>query len=222
MQKIFICGLVSLSCLTFGLSGVRAEEQSQVVALADVPAAAQQTMAAESGNGKGKLGDIEKVQDDDEVWYEATLTKGKGQHRTFSVAPDGKLLSYQVYLHEIPEAVRKAIRAQARAEKDKIGDINRVTYDGKVTYEVDLTKGDKEISFTVDEAGKLLYLEVTLEELPDAVQKGIRAKAGDAVIASIEKNTSDDDVGVAYDVDAKKGDKKISFSVDADGKLMED
>jgi hypothetical protein len=221
MRQILSCTLLSLTFLVGGLIASRAEEQSQVVAFADVPVAAQKTMAAESGNGKGKLGEIEKVTDDGETWYEATLTKPKSE-RSFSVAPDGKLISYQVFLHEIPEAARKAIRAQARVDKDKIGDINRVLEDGKVTYEVDLTKGDKEICFTVDDAGKLLFLEVTLEETPEAVQKGIRAKAGDAVIEKIEKNTSDADDEVAYDVDAKKDGKKVSFSVDAAGKVLEE
>ncbi len=139
MRKIFICGLVNLSFLALALSSVRAEEQSQVVALADLPAAVQQTMASESGNGKGRLGDIEKVSDDGETWYEATLIKGKGQQRNFSVAEDGKLQSYQVFLHEIPRR-RRARRsgAQARAEKDRIGEIDRVPDDGKLTYEVDL------------------------------------------------------------------------------------
>jgi hypothetical protein len=220
MRKIFICGLAGLS-FVFGVTALLAEEQSQVVAFADVPAAVQKTLLAESGNGKGKLGEIEKVTDDGETWYESSLVKPKNE-RSFSVATDGQLQSYQVYLHEIPEAARKAIRAQARAEKDRIGEIDRVMDDGKTTYEVNLTKGDKEISFTVDEAGKLLFIDVTLEETPAEVQKTIHTKAGDAVISSIEKNTSDDDGTVAYDVEAKKDGKKISFSVDADGKLMED
>jgi hypothetical protein len=220
MRKILIGSLMGLSFI-LGSMNVFAEEQSQTVSLAEVPAAVQRTMQAESGSGQGKLGEIEKVTDDGETWYEATLVKPKGE-RSFSVAADGKLQSYQVFLHELPEAARKAIRAQARAEKDRIGEIDRVIDDGKTTYEVDLAKGGKEISFTVDEAGKLLYIDVPIEETPDAVQKTIRAKVADAVISSIEKNTSDEGGEVAYDVEAKKDGKKISFSVDADGKLMDD
>ena len=46
--------------------------------------------------------------------------------RSFSVAPDGKLLSYQVFMREIPEAARKAIRKEVRENKDKLEDIYRV------------------------------------------------------------------------------------------------
>ena len=63
-------------------------------------------------------------------------------------------------------------------------------------------------------------MQMTLEETPAAVQKAIRA-AG-AVIKTIEKNTEDENGEVACDVDVEKGSgRKVSFSVDAEGKLIE-
>ena len=196
-------------------------EQSQVVKLDSVPAAAQKAILAETGNGKGRLGEIDQVRDGDETWYDVELIKGKVE-RSFSVAPDGKLLSWQVFMREIPEAARKAIHDQAQAAKGKLGDINRVLDEGKVTYEVELTRDGRELSFTVGEDGKLLDQDVALADTPEKVQKAIRAKTAGGVLTKIEKNTEDEDGEVSYDVEAEQGGKKITFSVDADGELLDD
>ncbi len=221
MRVNFKFALVTLMFALVGTALALAESQSQVVEFPAVPPPAQKTMLAESGDGNGKLGEIERVQEDGEIWYDATLRNGKVE-RSFSVAPDGKLLSYQVFMREIPEAARKAIRKEVRENKDNLEDIYRVVDEGKTTYEVDMTKGEREISFSVGEDGKLLTMQVTLEETPAAVQKAIRAQAAGAVIKTIEKNTGDEGGEVAYDVDVEKGGRKISFSVDAEGKLIED
>ena len=52
------------------------------------------------------------------------------------------------------------------------------------------------------------------------MQKAILAQAGGSVIKHIKKNTEDEDV--TYDVEAEKAGKKVSFSFDSDGKLLED
>jgi len=204
-----------------GLVCAMGEEKSVVVKLEDVPAAAQKFILSESGNGKGRLGEIDKVQDADETWYDAELIKGK-ERRSFSVSPEGKLLSWQVFMREIPEAARKAIREQVQSAKGKLGDINRVVDEGKTIYEAEMAKGEREISFTVAEDGRLLYLQVLISETPEKVQKAIRAKAVGCVVTKIEKNTEDEEGEVSYDVEAEQAGKKITFSVDADGELLED
>ena len=212
--------ILATACLWLLCAGaLRAEERE--VKLEQVPAAAQRTIQARVTDETGKITEIDLVTEDGETSYDVTLTKGK-QDRTFSVSPDGKLLSWQVFMPEIPEAARKAIREHVRNQKGKLGDIDRVMDDGKTAFDVTMTKGEKETSFSVSESGKLLTMEITLEEAPEVVQKTIRAKLGDSVIKTLEKNTEDEDGDVVYDVEATKGGKKISFSVDAGGKLVED
>jgi uncharacterized membrane protein YkoI len=205
-----------------GVMLVAAEEPSSTeVKLEQVPAAAQKTIQAHADSGEGKISEIDLVVDDGETSYDVTLVKGK-EERSFSVAPDGKMLSWQVFMNEIPEAARKTIRQHVRNLKAKLEEVDRVIDDGKTNYEVDLTKEGRDFSFTVAESGKLLFMDVTLEETPEAPQKAIRAQLGDGTITSIEKDMEDEDGSVVYDVEAKKGGKKISFSVDAGGKLVED
>ncbi|MDB6022032.1 MAG: hypothetical protein JWQ04_1889 [Pedosphaera sp.] len=197
-----------------------ATEQSQVVKLVEVPAAVQKTILAEAGRAKGELGDIEKTSDDGEIWYDVELTTGK-RTRSFSVALDGKLLTWQVFMNEIPVPARQAIHAQVRAANGKLGDIDRVVEEGVVTFDVTMNKDGKDISFSVSRDGKLLGLQVELTETPDAVQKTIRAQTIGGEIKKIEKNIDDEDGEITYDVAAKRAGKKISFSVDTNGKLVE-
>ncbi|MDB6020847.1 MAG: hypothetical protein JWQ04_704 [Pedosphaera sp.] len=220
MGTFFRSTLVAFGLLMAGMAVALATEQSQVVKLTEVPVAAQKTILAEAGRAKGELGDIEKTSDDDETWYDVELTTGK-RTRSFSVAPDGKLLTWQVFMNEIPVPARQAIHAQVQAAKGKLGDIDRVVEDGVVTFEVAMNKDGKEISFTISRDGKLLSLQVELTETPDAVQKTIRAQTVGGEIKKIEKNIDDEDGEITYGVEMKKAGKKISFSVDANGKLVE-
>jgi uncharacterized membrane protein YkoI len=219
MKQIFTWGLIALGCLLAGPAGAKDDELTEEIKLEQVPAAAQKTIRLKSEEGKGKIGDIEKVTEDGEVRYDATLVKGKVE-RNFSVSPDGKLLSWQVFMREIPEAARKKIREQSA--KAKLGDIDRVTDEGKVAYEATMTKDEREISFSVNEEGRLLTLEVALAETPAKVRAAIQQQAAGAVLKRIERNTEDEDGEVDYDVEAVKDGRKISFSVDAGGNLEND
>lgn len=213
--------LVASLFLLAGLTAAVAEEQSEIVKLKQVPPAVAATISSKTGEGKAKLGDIERVVEEGETRYDVEISKGKVE-RTFSVAPDGKILSWQVFMHEVRPPAQKTIRELVKAAQAKLGDIDRVEEEGKIVYEVTMTKDEREIAFSVSAQGKLLTIDITMAEAPAAVQKAILTQAAGSVVKQIERNTEDEDGDVAYDVEAEKAGKKVSFSVDSEGKLLED
>jgi hypothetical protein len=104
------------------------------VNLTDLPEVVQKAIKAQAEGGK--LGEIDKVEEDDEVTYEVGLTRD-GKDRDFSVDEEGALLSEEVYLTEIPAAVQKTIKAtlgQATLDSiDKDYDEDGVSYDVSLT-----------------------------------------------------------------------------------------
>lgn len=204
----------ALVLLLVSVAGLTAAEQSQSVKLEDVGASAQKTILAQVGDGK--LGDINKVTEDGETRYDVEFAKRRVE-RSFSVAPDGRLISCQVFMKELPESVRKTIRGQLG--EGKLGDIDKVFEEGKFTYDVEMTRNGVERSFTIAADGKLLDQQVFMAETPEAVQKAIRAQVESGTVTRIDKNTEDEET--AYDVEAQKGGKKVSFSVDPNGKLID-
>ena len=215
MRKVFWAFVAVV--IGFGVfNGWAAEEQT--VTLAEVPAAVQKTIATEVDHAKAKLGEINRTTDDGEVSFEVQLTKPK-EKRSVTIGVDGQILSRQVFLREMPEAARKTVRAQAQALQGKLESVDLVMDAGTITYDATVTKGPREISFTVSEEGKLLAMEITINEAPAAVQKTIRAKTAGCTVKSIEKNFQDED-GVTYDVEMSQDGKKVSFSVTDKGDVI--
>ena len=79
-------------------------------------------------------------------------------------------------LAAVPPAVRQAIREQLPTGRPDA--IERTVEDGRVIYEVNITRAGTERYFTVSEEGKLLTLQVRLDETPAAVQKTIQDHLG--------------------------------------------
>jgi uncharacterized membrane protein YkoI len=196
------------------LTNSTAVEQSQTVKLEEAPVPVQKTILTQVG--EGKLGDIDKVTEDGETRYDVEFARRRVE-RSFSVAPDGRLISCQVFMREVPESVRKTIRAQVG--EAKLGDIDKTFEEGRFTYDVEMTRNGVERSFTVGADGKLLDLQVFITETPEAVQKAIRKQVENGSITRIDKNIEDEET--AYDVEAQTRGAKISFSVDPNGKLID-
>ncbi|TAK96322.1 MAG: hypothetical protein EPO07_14665, partial [Verrucomicrobia bacterium] len=70
-----------------------AADETKAVSLSSLPAAAQKTI--QSHLGGDKLGEIERVEEDGEVSFDVTITKGETEH-SLSVGEDGTLLSLEV------------------------------------------------------------------------------------------------------------------------------
>ena len=140
-------------------------------------------------------------------------------------------LSFAVYAHgdkdakmnlgDLPDAAQKAVKAQTAG--GKIDKIKRSDWGekGQTRYEVKFTKGDKKMEIEVGADGKLLATEeeVALDQVSAAVQKTIKAEAGDGTVKEVMRTMEDgkEHFGVVV---IGKDKKKQWLEVAADGTLM--
>jgi uncharacterized membrane protein YkoI len=214
MKRFLRAGSILLALGLARMIEVSAAEQTTAVTLSLVPPAAQKTILAQVG--KGRLGDINQLTEDGKTSYEVEFTRDE-VHRSLSVEAGGKLLSWQVLMSELPDAVQKTIQEQVG--KGKLEEIDKTFDDDGFTYDVTVKRRNgREYSFTVSAAGKLIGVEMELGQTPKEVQKTIKEQVGDGRISSIEKSMEDQEV--TYDVEAEKSGKELSFRVAPDGKLI--
>jgi uncharacterized membrane protein YkoI len=131
---------------------------SMDVELTNTPAAVQTTIGAQVGDGT--LQSVEEDLDPDGNSFDVEALTKDGARKTFSVAPDGRLLSVGVTLEQVPPAARQTIM-------DKIGDGKILEIDkslsekrGKVLpYEVQGRKDGREFDFSVGPRGRFLGMD---------------------------------------------------------------
>lgn len=120
---------------------VRAEEEK--IPLDQAPANIQ--TAIKKIAGPNKILSVEKAHDEDKVEYEVLTEKANGKKMEFIIKSDGRLDSTEEPLtqDQLPGAVAKTV-GQTVGD-GKIHNLERVTKDGEVTYEVGYksSKGDK-------------------------------------------------------------------------------
>lgn len=193
---------------------VRAADPKAGKKLAALPPAARQTVLAQKGDGR--IEDVNRTTEDGEVVYEVDI-KRDGIERSFTVAADGRLVSRQVFLNELPPALQAAVRRQAGA--DKLGEIVWVGDFGDPFFSVETERAGAKRTFSLAPDGHLLAVQVMLEETPAAVRKTITSELAGAKIEELER-TEDDDGTVTYQVTASKDGKKREFSVGVAGQLV--
>jgi uncharacterized membrane protein YkoI len=184
------------------------------IATSEVPEPVKKVINSHAGNSK--IGRVDKVfGNDEDITYEAELIK-RGQHHTLTVAGDARWFSLEIPLVEAPRAVQKTIRETVG--NGKIETIARTTEDGEETYEVEFTKDAAELSLTVDSNGKLLEIEVPLDETPAVVRKTIQQLATEGKIGDITKIFEED--RIVFNVEVVKAGTTRDYSIDASGKLV--
>jgi uncharacterized membrane protein YkoI len=188
---------------TLDASGTLLDEE---VFLPELPPAVQRAIQAHSTGAT--LHEIDRSVIDGEISYDVEIERNSVS-RDFTVDANGVLLREQVFIGELPPAVRQTIEKEAGTAT--VGDIDRATDDGEVKFDVELTQAGKTRSLTVGADGKIIDKQVFLAELPAPLQEAIRQKAG----ADCEIHQCFDDQ-VTYDADA--GNRTLTF--DADGKLL--
>lgn len=166
----------------------------------------------------GKLESIAKTFDDNDIYYEATIIRKDGTERSVTVGLDGKLLSADMSLDEIPAAVRKTIDTSLGTGKLK--NVAHMFEDGETSYYVEFTRDGKERDLSVAEDGKLQSMEVFLPELADAVQKTINDKIGDGAIVRIDKSFEARNGVFPYEIEGRKDGKPFNFSVAPRGRFL--
>src|ERR1041385_4297203 len=86
-----------------------------------LPPAALRTV--ETYIGRGQIMDVTTDTAEGQTTYDIEFKLGT-TNRSFTVASDGKLLNWEVFMSEVPQAVQKIIRDQAGA--GRVGRIDRV------------------------------------------------------------------------------------------------
>jgi len=117
-----------------------------------------------------------------------------------------------------PAAVQKAILA--RVGDGKLGDIDKLSENGEIVYDVGLTAKDgQDRDFMVAEDGTLLSTEVTLAETPAAVQKSIQTLVKTGEVESIDKSLDDSEITYDIGLTTKEGLEK-GFTLGEEGTLL--
>lgn len=215
------CLLVAMSLLgSFNAALLRAAEEpvkateAKPLTIAQIPATAQKTVL--NMVGTGKIDSIAKDEDDGEVYYTIDFTKD-GRDREMTVLDSGVLYSIDVTIEETPAEAQKAIKKIV--DQSTLDNIDRVFEDGLVSYEVDITtKAGKERTFTVSADGKLLSMQVGIEETPDVVRKTIEEHIGKATLGDIYRNYETN--RITYDVVFTRNGIDRDFTVGEGGKIL--
>lgn len=205
-----ICICVAITFAT----GVLAD--TKVVPPDQVPAPVWKTFqTATAGATPSK---IERHEENGDVTYEATFASKNGGERSVSIAQDGKLLSLEVTLADVPAAVKKTLTEQVG--EGKLQGIEKISDEDGISFDIDFnTKADVGRSMSIAEDGTLLSREVGLEEAPEAVQKTIKARVGSGTLGGIEQMCDPGDNTFDVEYTTKEG-NETSFSVAFDGKLL--
>ena len=120
---------------------------------------------------------------------------------------------------QLPAAVQKTLDEQSKGAT--VRGYSTEKEDGKTIYEVQLTVNGKSRDVSVDPAGVVLEIEdqVDFATLPDAVQAGLKKKAGAGKILSVEALTKKSKL-VAYEAVVETAGKKHEVQVGPDGKPL--
>lgn len=201
-----------------GVSSVysQAEDQTNVVKMAEVSEAAKKTIREEVG--KGRLGKIEKVNEDGIIVYNVEMRKG-GRPRSFSVNDTGDLLDMEVFIGETPIPVREAIKKrQASGELDGI---TKVFEEGNVSYEADITRDGKTRTFTFDEKGELTEMEIFLTEAPMPVQQAVQRVQGVRKLGDITEVFEDGETNYEVEINPDEKGPVMTFNAKGDVLIVE-
>lgn len=164
-------------------------------------------------------GDVHKSTEDGEVFYNVRGKKD-GKQVELSASNDGKLLrlEQQMDLGKIPDVVQKSLKE--KVGESKVEQVTKKTEDGEVSYQADVTKGNRNFSLDFNSEGKFLRIseDMELAEIPAAVQKRIKGELGAAKIESIGKVVEDGET--SFEVEIFHDGKTSELSIAPDGELL--
>jgi uncharacterized membrane protein YkoI len=238
-------GMLGLGMLAVSAGPAAAGEKAgkeEKVSLNEVPEAARNTILHEAAGHKVR--EIEKETGNGRTVYEAEW-KVDGKEVEVKVAADGKLLEreMEVALKDVPAAARETILKEAAGSK--VAEVEKVVAGDRVTYEAEWKADGKEIEITVSPAGKVLgrevededddedddddksareekhedgEVDVTLDQVPDAVRATILKEAAGHKIEEIERETRGG--RTVYEAEWEVDGKEIEIKVAPDGTLL--
>jgi uncharacterized membrane protein YkoI len=120
---------------------------------------------------------------------------------------------------DLPTAVQKTADEQSKGATVK--GYASEKEEGKLLYEVELTVNGHTKDVTMAGDGSIVEVEeeVALDKLPDAVQQGLKKKAGAGKITKVESLTKHNTL-VAYEAHVLTGKKRSEVQVGPDGKEL--
>jgi uncharacterized membrane protein YkoI len=205
---------VLIICLA-QFASIAQADTPQTVTMHQIPPAARSAVQRQAG--EDKLGPIQRLEADGEVTYTATVTNKDGQDHEFAVGEDGTLLRIEVKLSDTPPEVQKTIQAQIG--QGSLESIEKTLEEGKTNFDVEMTTKDgADRSFTVALDGRLVSVQMSLQELPPAVQKTIQAHLGGGKLGDIYRLIENGDV--SYDAEVDHQGQTRDVMVAPDGKLQ--
>jgi hypothetical protein len=139
----------------------------------------------------------------------------------------------EVTLEQVPAAVRATVLKEAGDHK--VTEVQEITRGDVTTYEAEWVVGGDEVEITVAADGKLLgkktepadddeedggknEKEVTLDQVPAAVQATILKEAGDHKVTEVQEVTRGD--VRTYEAEWVVGGDEVEVTVAADGKFL--
>jgi hypothetical protein len=167
---------------------------------------------------QGTLVSIARTIEDDEINYEVTMSIKDGTERTFTVGVDGKLLSMEMTLADMPAEIRKTI--ETGIGSGKLESIDHMFEDDGNSYYVEFSREGKARDLSVAEDGKLQSVQVFLSETPPAVQKTINDKLDTGTIIRIDRSFESRNGVFPYEIEGRKDGKPFNFSVGPRGRFL--
>lgn len=125
----------------------------------------------------------------------------------------------EVKFSELPAKVQTA--ASALLKGAKVTEVEIEKEDGKVEYEIEFIKDERETCIKLDATGKLLETETEIEikEAPAPVQATIKKTMGEkGELEELEKVVVDG--VVSYEAEIEIGEKEIEMLIDPSGKIL--
>ena len=162
--------------------------------LSELPDVLQASIKGQTG--RGTPGDIYESFEKDAVSYDVDVTNSD-QTRSFTFASDGRLLTREVFLAELPPEVQQAIKKQIGG--DNLDEIDESFEDSETSYDVTVVRAGKSRDFSVSLTGELIEEEVFEDELPAVVQAAVRKETSGKKMDDIYKSVDEKDI--SYDVD---------------------
>ena len=161
VNQVVTCMTVMTISAGLALLAFAKEEQEETISWSQVPAAAQQTIKQRAP--ETAIQKIEKDNEDGNTSYEFQIVQA-GKKSEVTVDADGKLMSLEevVALADVPVTVRQTLETQAVG--GKMGTVEKVTEDGKTTFEAKIEKDGRRSEITVTADGKIAGTEDVTKE----------------------------------------------------------
>jgi uncharacterized membrane protein YkoI len=204
------------SCFLLALTIAHAAPSEQL--LKTLPAAAQKTIAAETG--EASLVSITPKPKDGATNYKVVLND-HGKQRKLVIDASGKVLSVKKELptESLPAAVLKRVSTESQGAKiEKSTQINK---DGKTLYEVEFQLGGHERELVLDASGEVIKTEdiVALSTVPAPTKQQIEKSVGHGKLIKIEA-IAEKGKPMIYEAEYEADGHKSEIKIAADGKII--